>query len=167
VAAGGTPSRWRVMRSGGARKLMPAIVALGALSAVTGCGSGSGSQTATAESQLQAYIKPVHDAINSYSSRVKACKGSLSCVEGLDRGIAAALNTFQGKLRTIPMPSDEAKKGAASLASAVSQTASIFTQLSAATSPTKYISLASSSGVQQSVSQLNNEYLLLGGVLSH
>ena len=169
--ADGGPRSWRLVMSGGARALMAAFIGLGVLLGVTAIAVeaavfSSTATTVTAENQLQADVVPVRDAINNYSASVSACKGNLSCVTKLDRGVAATLSTFAGKLRTIQMPSGQAQTGAASLASTVSQTASLFARLGAATSPTQYINLAKASGLEQSVEKLNQEYLFLGGMLA-
>jgi Domain of unknown function (DUF4389) len=170
--AGGAPVSWRLVLSGAARALMVTFIGLGVLIgvAVVAVEAATTSNTVTtvnAETRLQADVIPVRNAINNYSTRVSACKGALSCVTKLDRGVAVTLNTFAGKLRAIQMPSGQATTGAASLASTVSHTASLFAKLGAATSPSQYIKLAGSSGLQQSVDQLNQEYLFLGGILAH
>jgi hypothetical protein len=122
-----------------------------------------------AENRLQADITPVRNAINSYSTSLQACKGKLNCVENLDRSVATTLNTFAGQVRNIPMPTTQARTGAANLASSVSHSASIFARLGAAKNATDYINIAKSTqtDLQNSVQQFNEEYLLLGGILTH
>jgi hypothetical protein len=107
----------------------------------------------------------VRDALNNYSTRVQACKGKLNCVESLDRQVSGTLNTFAGQLRGTAMPS-QATAANIALASAVSNTAAIFAKLSTATSGTQYISIANSSGLQNSVNQINQAYENLGTALS-
>ena len=114
--------------------------------------------------QVQADASPVSTAINNYSASVKACNGQLACVTKLDRQVAATLNTFAGQLRTIPMPS-QATAANAALASSVSQDREHFARLGTATSATQYISEAESSGLQQSVDQINQAYTNLGNAL--
>jgi hypothetical protein len=96
---------------------------------------------------------------------VGACKNKLSCVEGVDRDVAAKLNTFASKLRGIDMPS-QATAANADLASAVSDTAAVFAKLSTAPSATQYIKQAHSAGLQQSVDKINQAYDNLGTALS-
>jgi hypothetical protein len=86
------------------------------------------------------------------------------CVTRLDRSVAATLDTFAGQLRAIPMPS-QATAANAALVAAVSDTASIFARLGAATTPQQYISEAQSSGAQQSVDRINQAYTNLGTAL--
>jgi hypothetical protein len=108
----------------------------------------------------------VTNAINNYSANTTACKGQLSCVAGLDRRVAATLNTFAGQLRAIAMPSGQATSANAALAASVSDTASIFARLGAATSASQYVSIANSVGLQQSVNQINQDYTNLGNALN-
>jgi hypothetical protein len=109
----------------------------------------------------------VRNVINNYSTSLTACKGSLACVTKLDRDVAATMNTSAARVRAIHMPSAQTRAGAVSLASSLSHSASIFARLGAVTNPAKYGSVAGSAGLQQSVDQVNNEYLLLGGMLAH
>jgi hypothetical protein len=124
---------------------------------------------ANAENRLQADVAPVRNAINNYSANLQACKGKLNCVENLDRSVATTLNTFAGQVRAIPMPTTQARTGAANLASSVSHSASIFARLGAAKNATDYINIAKATqnDLQNSVQQFNEEYLLLGGILTH
>jgi hypothetical protein len=163
---------WLLALSGGARKLVGAFIGLGVLLAVGGGVTAAivSSQAATtigAENQLQTAITPVRNVINNYSTSLTACKGSLACVTKLDRDVAATMNTSAARVRAIHMPSAQTRAGAVSLASSLSHSASIFARLGAVTNPAKYGSVAGSAGLQQSVDQVNNEYLLLGGMLAH
>jgi hypothetical protein len=108
----------------------------------------------------------VSSAINNYSANATACDGKLSCITSLDRRVAAALDTFAGQLRAIPMPPGHASSADATLAASVSRTASIFARLGAATSASQYVSLADSSDLQQSVNQVNQDYTNLGDALN-
>jgi hypothetical protein len=169
--ADAAPLSWRLVLSSGARKLVGLFIVLGVVFSVTisvvdATAFNHTSKSVAAENQLQADIVPVRNAINTYSARLKTCKGQLACVAGLDRDLAARLNTFAAQVRAIPMPSAETSKGAASLASSATQTASIFAKLGAQTNPQKYIKMAESSGINSSVNQLNEEYLFLGGLLA-
>jgi hypothetical protein len=139
------------------------IVGLSLIGAVVG---GNTVTAAYANSQLQSDINPVRDAINNYSANATACNNSLSCVTALDRRVAATLNTFAGQVQAISMPSGQASSADAALASSASHTASIFARLGAATSADQYISLANSSGLHQSLVQLNQDYLNLADVLT-
>ena len=161
---------WRLVLSATARKLVVLFIVLGVvLGAVNGAvqaalASNSVSSLAAAE-QVAADVAPVRDALNNYSTRVQACKGKLNCVESLDRQVSGTLNTFAGQLRGTAMPS-QATAANVALASAVSNTAAIFAKLSTATSGTQYISIANSSGLQNSVNQINQAYENLGTALS-
>ena len=135
---------WRLVLSAAARKLVVLFIVLGvALGAVNGAvpaalASNSVSALSAAE-QVVTDIAPVRNALDNYSANVQACKGKLTCVEGLDRKVAGTLNTFAGQLRGTAMPS-QATAANAALAAAVSDTAAIFAKLGTATSPTTYIS---------------------------
>ena len=164
---GGLP--WRLILSGTARKLMIGFLVLGVLiwvgiSVIDVATIGNSVSTVTAANEVSTDANPVSNAVNNYSANVQACKGKLSCVTSLDRGVAATLDTFAGQLRTIPMPSQGVAANAA-LAAAVSHTASIFARLGAATSATQYIGMASSAGLQQALDQVNQAYTNLGTAL--
>jgi hypothetical protein len=161
----------RLVLSGGARKLVGGFLVLGVLSAVTfgvveGVVLNNTAASVNAENQLQADITPVHNVINNYSTNLHACNGKLACVASLDQKVAATLNTFAAKLRTIPMPSDAARTGAAHLAASATSTANLFAKLGRQTSASQYIKIAKSANLEQSVEELNQEYLFLGGMLA-
>jgi hypothetical protein len=166
------PPSWQLHLSGTARKVVGAFIVFGLMLVAAGGSSAAVLATTNAvknnaETQLQADITPVRNTINAYSTSSHNCKGKLSCVQGLDRQVAAALNTFAGKVRTIEMPSTQAKTGANNLASSATQTAALFIKLAGATSATQYINMANSGNLNQAVQNFNDEYLLLGGMLAH
>jgi hypothetical protein len=161
---------WRLVLSAAARKLVILFIVLGVVlgavnGAVQGALASNGVSALSAAEQVVADIAPVRNALNGYSTNVQACKAKLSCVEGVDRKVAGTLNTFAGQLRGTAMPS-QATAANAALASAVSDTAAIFAKLSTASSATAYIKEAQSSGLQQSVSKINQAYDNLGTALS-
>ncbi len=168
--AGDAGLPWRLVLSGGARKLMVAFIVLGVLlaggSSAVGAALGSTVSAADAAYQVQADAKPAADAIDNFSANVKACNGQLSCVTRLDRQVAATLSTFARQLRSIAMPSAKASSQDAALAASVSRAASIFARLGAATSPSQYIAIAKSAGLQQPVDQINQDYANLSNDLS-
>jgi hypothetical protein len=163
---------WRLVLSGTARKLVGGFIVLGVLLWVgssvldTVALNHSVPSAANANAQILSDAVPVTTAINNYSANVKTCKGSLSCVEGLDRQVAAKLNTFAEQLPGVGMPSAQAQAADAAMVSSVSRTAAIFARLGAATTATQYISLANAAGLEQSVSQLNQAYTNLDKALN-
>src|SRR6185312_7550425 len=161
---------WRLVLSAAARKLVILFIVLGVvLAAVNGAVqaalAGNSVSALSAAKQVVADIGPSRDALDNYSANVQACNNQLSCVEGVDRKVAATLNTFAAELRGIAMPS-QATTANAALAAAVSDTAAKFAELSTAPSATKYISEAQASGLQQSVDKINQAYDNLGTALS-
>jgi hypothetical protein len=161
---------WRLVLSAAARKLVILFIVLGVvLAAVNGAVqaalAGNSVSALSAAKQVVADIGPSRDALDNYSANVQACNNQLSCVEGVDRKVAATLNTFAAELRGIAMPS-QATMANAALAAAVSDTAAKFAKLSTAPSATKYISEAQASGLQQSVDKINQAYDNLGTALS-
>ena len=161
---------WRLVLSAAARKLVILFIVLGVvLGAVNGAVqaalAGNSVSALSAARQVVADIQPTRDVLDNYSAHVKACNKKLSCVEGVDRTVAATLNTFAAQLRGIAMPS-QATTANAALAAAVSDTAAKFAKLSTAPSATKYISVAQASGLQQSVDKINQAYNNLGTALS-
>jgi hypothetical protein len=173
AGVGGEPS-WRLILSGGARKLLVAFIVIGVLlvgvnggvGTALGARASSAAVAASASGQVQVDSVPVSSAINNYSANATACHGKLSCITGLDRRVAAALDTFAGQLRAIPMPPGRASSADATLATSVSRTGAIFARLGAATSASQYVNLVSSSNLQQSVNQVNQDYTNLGDALN-
>jgi hypothetical protein len=156
--------------SAAARKLVILFIVLGVvLAAVNGAVqaalAGNSVSALSAAKQVVADIGPSRDALDNYSANVQACGNKLSCVEGVDRNVAAKLSTFAAQLRGIAMPS-QATAANAALAAAVSDTAAKFAKLSTAPTATKYISEAQASGLQQSVDKINQAYDNLGTALS-
>jgi hypothetical protein len=150
---------------------MTGFVILGALliagqSALEVVATGNAVTAADASYQVQTDIVPVSSAINDYPADAKTCRDSLPCVTGLDRRVAATLDTFADKVRGIAMPSDRARAAALTLAASTSDVASIFASLGAAPWARQYMILASSSGLQQAVDQMNQDYINLGNALS-
>lgn len=161
---------WRLVLSAAARKLVILFIVLGVvLAAVNGAVqaalAGNSVSALSAAKQVVADIGPSRDVLDNYSANVQACNKKLNCVEGVDRKVAATLNTFAAQLRGIAMPS-QATAANAALAAAVSDTAAKFAKLSTAPSATKYISEAQASGLQQSVDKINQAYDNLGTALS-
>jgi hypothetical protein len=161
---------WRLVLSAAARKLVILFIVLGVvLGAVNGAVqaalAGNGVSALSAAKQVVADIQPTRDVLDNYPAHVQACNKKLSCVEGVDRQVAATLNTFAAQLRGIAMPS-QATAANAALAAAVSDTAAKFAKLSTAPTATEYISEAQASGLQQSVDKINQTYNNLGTALS-
>ena len=161
---------WRLVLSAAARKLVILFIVLGVvLGAVNGAVqaalAGNSVSAVSAAKQVVADIGPSRDVLDNYPAHVQACNKKLSCVEGVDRTVAATLNTFAAQLRGIAMPS-QATAANAALAAAVSDTAAKFAELSTAPSATKYISEAQAAGLQQSVDKINQAYDNLGTALS-
>jgi hypothetical protein len=161
---------WQLVLSAAARKLVILFIVLGVvLAAVNGAVqaalAGNGVSALSAAKQVVADIGPSRDALDNYSANVQACGNKLSCVEGVDRNVAAKLSTFATQLRGIAMPS-QATAANAALAAAVSDTAAKFAKLSTAPTATTYISEAQASGLQQSVDKINQAYDNLGTALS-
>ena len=161
---------WRLVLSAAARKLVILFIVLGVvLAAVNGAVqaalAGNSVSALSAANQVVADIGPSRSVLDNYSANVQACNKKLNCVEGVDRKVAATLNTFATQLRGIAMPS-QATAANAALAAAVSDTAAKFAKLSTAPTATKYISEAQASGLQQSVDKINQAYNNLGTALS-
>jgi Domain of unknown function (DUF4389) len=154
--------QWPLVLSAAARKLVIFFIVFGA---VVSAGAGaynttmlsSSVSTLAAAAQVSADVAPVRTALDSYPSGVQACRGELDCVTGLDRKLAATLDTFAVQLQIISMPSQAATANA-SLITAVSSTAASFARLGSATSAGQYTSIARSSGVQQAGDRVEAAY---------
>ncbi len=171
-----TEMSWRL--SAAARKLIVGFIVLGVL-IVAGAGTGIGisvgsaggsaasnADAINATNQLVSVITPVTNAVNNYSANVKTCKGQLACVEGLDRKVSATFSTFGKQLAAIKMPTAKTRSLNATLIASVAHTGGIFAKLATASSPTKYISEAGSSGLQAALNQTNQDYANLGDALN-
>jgi hypothetical protein len=161
---------WRLVLPETARRLVVLFIVLGVLlgvvnGVVQATLAGHRISALTAAEEVSADVTPVRDVLNNYSADLQACGSKLSCVETLDQKVAVTLSTFAGQLRGIAMPSQAAAANAA-LAAAVSDTAAIFAKLSTATSPSQYVAVAQSSGLQQSIDKINQTYDNLGNALS-
>ena len=163
-AAGTGATSWWLVLSGAAKKLVTAFIVLGVLFAI-GQGviqatvAGKAITAAEARSQLQAEVNPLNATLSSYNSKAQACQTN-ACVSALNRGVAAAFSTFASQVSDIKMPSSQASADAASLASASSHVASIYTALAQATSASQYQSIAA--GLQQAATQVSSDYTALG-----
>jgi len=170
-AAEAAMAPWLLVLSAGAKRLMTGFVILGTLliagqTVLEAVATSGAVSRAEASYQLQTDIVPVGNAINDYPADAKACSGALPCSTALDRRVAVTLDTFAGQVRGIAMPSDRASAAASALAASTSHVASIFSRLGAATSAIQYLLIASSSGLQQAVNQMNQDYITLGNALS-
>jgi len=125
----------------------------------------AGVSAAVAADQVQADAQPVSSAISNYAANVKKCNGQLACVTRLDRNVATTFSTFSGQLRTMAMPSQAAPASSA-LATALDNTAAIFSRLGSATSTTQYLSLAAQANLNTSLNQVNQDYDNLGKALN-
>jgi Domain of unknown function (DUF4389) len=165
----------RLILSAAARKLVVLFIVLGVLIAAGGgiggglaaaSGGGNVVNSPDAANQLALYSTPVTSAINNSAANVKKCKGDLTCVEAVDRKIAATFRTFGTQLATIKMPTAKARSANAALISSVAHTGGVYAKLGAAPSPTKYISLARSAGLQTALTQTNQAFANLGVALN-
>jgi Domain of unknown function (DUF4389) len=163
---------WWLILSSRAKALVTTFIVLGVLFAAAqgafeAVFTSNAVTAAQASSQLQADTAPVSSAINNYSANVNACNGQLACVTALDRKVSATFGTFAAQVGSIPMPSGQASSEAEALAASASHVASIFASLGAATSVSQYQDIANSSGVQQAVDQVNQDYVKLGDTLTN
>jgi len=170
AAAEAAMAPWLLVLSAGTKRLMTGFVILGVLlmagqTAFEAVAASSVVTAADASYQLQTDIVPVSNAINDYPANAKQCRNTFPCVTSLDRRVAAILDTFAGQVRAIAMPSDRASAAAATLAASTSHVASIFSSLGAAASASQYVNIASSSGLQQAVDQMNQDFINLGNAL--
>ena len=171
-AAGAGVAAWLLILSAGAKRLITMFIVLGVLfaagtSALDIAVTSSVVTAAEASNQVQADVTPVSNAINKYSTNADACGNNLSCVTALDRRVAGTLNTFASQVRGIAMPDGQASAAASTLAASVAHVATIFSSLGAATSANQYVSIANASGLQQALTQMNQDYINLGNTLTN
>jgi tetrahydromethanopterin S-methyltransferase subunit B len=162
---------WLLVLSATAKRLITMFIVLGVLFVAAEATlqitvTGNVVTAAEASHQVQTDVTPVSNAINNYSTNANACGNNLSCVTALDRRVAATLNTFASQVRGIAMPDGQASAAASTLAASVAHVATIFSSLGAATSANQYVSIANASGLQQAVTQMNQDYISLGNTLT-
>ena len=170
-AAGAGMAPWLLILTAGAKRLITLFIVLGVLFAA---GEGAFQVAVTgnvvtareASNQVQTDVTPVSNVLNNYSANANACGNSLPCVTALDRRVAATLDTFASQVRGIAMPNGSASAAASTLAASVTHVASIFSSLGAATSASQYLNIANTSGLQQAVNKMNQDYINLGNTLS-
>ena len=167
--AGSEPS-WRLILSAAARRLVVGFLVFGVVVAIAGgvidaVTVGNSVSALTAAEEVSTDVQPTRTILDNYSTSVQGCHGKLACVTSLDRRVASTLSTFAGQLRALQMPSQAVAANAA-LATAVSNTASEFARLGAATTASQYISEAQAANLQQSVDGINQAYTNLGTALS-
>jgi Domain of unknown function (DUF4389) len=166
--ATGITSWWLVLSSR-AKTLVTTFIVLGALlvagqvlleAAVT----SNAVTSAEANHQVQADVATVNNALSHYRAQVKNCT-TISCASGPNRSVAAAIDTFAGQVRAIPMPTAQASADAQNLASAASHLASLYSGLAAATTNNQYSSIAA--GIQPALSQVDQDLTTLTNELTN
>ena len=154
---------WWVVLSSGAKALLTTFTVLGVLLvagevAVETVVASHAATAAEASSQLQADLDPLNSVLSNYSAQVQACQ-SQSCVTIHNLMAAAAFDTFAAQVRAIPMPSGPTSAEAANLAAAAAHEGNIYHALAAATTQSRYQSVAS--GLQQAHDQVQQDYTTL------
>jgi hypothetical protein len=158
------PRAWLLVLSRAAKRLVVLFIVLGVIALVgitvgSSIAASQSASTANAANTVSAAHVQLSRQLNGLSTKLTACRSQsdvLACVTKLDRQAAQDFGAFASTVRSTPVPSSAAP-AAAQLATAADQVQSAFQQLGAATSPTQYEQIDSST-VLPRVAQFNAAY---------
>jgi hypothetical protein len=175
-APAATPS-WRLVLSGGAKRLVAVFLGLGMLVAAAGItivaifasSANNAAADNIAASQVQAAIAPLNQALNSFTSDTNQCRAAaqpLSCVTAADRKLAVTFDTFATQLRGISMPSGAAASAAGQLGNAALGAGFIFHRLGAANTAAQYQLILGSVNIGRAINRIAQDSQNLGTALN-
>lgn len=166
------PEDWRLVLTPGAKQLLGWFIGLGAVLYVgyivlIAILVSSASSTVTTNNAIDK-ISNAHDTLanqlHSWESAQQACN-DLTCVESGDTKAAGYFSSFASTLQATPMPSGDSAAAASTLYNDATKAAQELTQLSHATSVAQYQSMQTSTGLQQTLDQFDEDYNALGTAL--
>jgi uncharacterized membrane protein YfbV (UPF0208 family) len=156
------PATWLLPLTSGARNLMTAFIALGAVflvvlivvyAAVLSTAGSAVGDTATAiaaENTLDGAYTTLGNELTSFGQATENCNENLTCVTKLDGQMAGEFKTLSGRLANTRVPAgaaaDKAQVGADADA-----LVRAFTKLSQATTATQYESTVTSTGLEKTL----------------
>jgi len=132
--------RWRLILAEGAKPLMVVFIVLGVL--IGGLNvvlrlEGHQLQDIVAKAQVETAYDSLSSSVSSYETNITTCTGSLSCATGTSRTLGQAFGVFVGQVDRVRVPNDAAAAETA-LITVGSKAQSVFDQLGAAGSVTRY-----------------------------
>ncbi len=165
------PDPWRLVLSGGARRLVGWFLVIGAVMlagviAIVIIAANNAAKTVSAVdayNQMQADASVFNTADESAARRAQACNGNFGCVTRIDVQIVGAYRTLAAQIAAIPMPSSRDSAAAATIAADADALANVYNQLGHSTSPAQYTSIAESGGLSNKLGALRTDF---GNLLS-
>lgn len=166
------PADWRLRLTPGARGLLSMFIGLGVvwfivyivvLVVIVAAGNNA-VNTSNAINQVSAAHTTLVNEMTSWEATAQSCNSDLTCFRAADGKAAGYFTTFASVLRNTPMPSG-ATAAANSLDSDARKVAQDLSQLSQATTVSKYQTIFTSSGLQQTQNKFDQDYDALGSAL--
>jgi len=157
-------SRWRLVLSSGARKLIVFFIVLGSVLYIAvnviQFTVQHPLQKLEASIEVQSAYASLTTAVTTYETNTNACGTSpqgLTCVTGADRTVGQAFGVFVSKLSAISEPAG-AVASASALASDGTHAQQVFEQLAASTTVAQYQQNVQSSNLTQVLTQFSQDY---------
>lgn len=171
------PTSWRLALTSPAKRLLVLFIVLGALTwggyaigyvalIANSVGSVNNIDTANnAISSMNSSYGTLQSELSKWESATNACNQKLSCVTGTDTTAANDFSKFASQLQATAIPGS-ATAASDQLYSDATKAAQDFTQLSQSTSIEQYQSTVTSTGVQQTLNQFDQDFNSLMSKLS-
>lgn len=160
---------WRIALTSSAKRLLVLFIVLGVLSwagyivlyvALFASGVNSVNNAETADNaigSMNSSYSTLLSKLSQWESATAACNKKLTCVTGADNTAASDFSKFASQLQATAMPSD-ATAAANQLYSDATKAAQDFTQLSQSTTAEQYQSTFTSTGLQQTLNQFDQDF---------
>jgi hypothetical protein len=168
------PASWQLFLTSGAKRLLILFIVLGVLTGagyaafyviVVGRGVNDTVTTVNAINSMKASYNSLTQSMTKWENTTAACHSSLSCVAAADGTAASNFSGFASRLQATAVPG-KATAAADSLLSDASKASQDFTQLSESTSIEQYQSTVTSTGLQQTLNQFDQDFNTLMSTLS-
>ena len=163
------PASWQMALTSSAKRLLVLFIVLGALCwggyvalyvalVADGVGSVNNIETAhNAISSMNSSYGTLSSKLSQWENATAACNQKLTCVTGADSTAVSDFSTFANQLQATAMPSG-ATAAADRLYSDATKAAQDFTQLSQSTTTEQYQSTVTSTGLQQTLNQFDQDF---------
>jgi hypothetical protein len=173
--AASQPAYWLLLLTRGAQQLVRWFIVIGVViwaadliaGAVSASQAGNVDSVNTAIDQVSAANNTLASNLITYQSTAQACT-STACIESADAQAATAFTTFASSVHDTPMPGSAvaAANMVYSDATKIAQDLTQLSHLSPTLSAAQYESAATSAGIEQDVTQLQQDYNALGDALN-
>jgi hypothetical protein len=163
------PASWQMALTSTARRLLVLFIVLGVLSwggyvalyaALVASGVSSVNNIEMADnavSSMNSSYGTLSSKLSQWENATTACNHKLTCVTGADSTAASDFSKFANQLQATAMPSG-ATAAADQLYSDATKATQDFTQLSQSTTTEQYQSTVTSTGLQQTLNQFDQDF---------